>query len=230
MPDRYTIWGAAYSGSVPVEAALTLIGVPYEVVEKPTWESQAIAAEVGQVNPMRQLPALVLPDGELLTESAAILIWLAEQHPEAGLAPAPGSPDRPAFLRWMSFISAQIYSLYWIRDDLGRLAAEPAHEPVIEQRTAARIRDCWGKMEAQVTPRGTFLFGEAISVLDLYLCAVSRFRPRRQAFYEVAPRLGAVARAVDAYPPLRDFWSMRMPRLKDAPDDDGVPAKPGYGA
>src|SRR3546814_13438863 len=93
------------------------------------------------VNPLRQVPALVLPGGELMTESAAILTWLADSHPAGGLAPAPDSPLRPRFLRWMSYISAQIYALYWVRDDLSRLAADKAHEPGIAARTAPRHPD-----------------------------------------------------------------------------------------
>ena len=120
----YTVYGAAGSGSVPVEAALTLIGAPFEVVEAVTWEGEAERDKVAPVNPMRQIPALVTPDGETLTESAAILIWLAERHPEAALGPEPCDPRRGQFLRWMTFIPASIYSMYWVRDDPSRLAGD----------------------------------------------------------------------------------------------------------
>ena len=212
----YRVYGAPGSGSTAVEAALTLIGAPYEVVELAPFDSAEDAAALAPVNPMRQVPALVLPPsgkngGELMTESAAILIHLAERHREAKLAPEPGSPLRPRFLRWMSFISAQIYSLYWVRDHPDRLAVDKAHEAVILERTAARIRDCWAAMEAQVAPEGRFLLGEEISVLDLYLAVVSRWRPGRRAFYGAAPRLGQAAKAVDADPRLAAFWASRFP-------------------
>ena len=87
MEKPFVVYGAKGSGSVPVEAVLTLLGLGYEVVEAPAWEGEAERARVGAVNPMRQIPALVLPSGEVLTESAAILIWLAEQYPQARLAP-----------------------------------------------------------------------------------------------------------------------------------------------
>ena len=209
--DGYVVYGAAGSGSMTVEAALTLLGEPYEVVERPTWEGGAAAEEMGKVNPLRQVPALVLPSGELMTESAAILIFLADSHPGSGLSPALDSPLRSRFLRWMAYISAQIYALFWVRDDLSRLAADPAHEAVIDERTKARIRDCWRMMGEQVTPAGRFMLGETISVLDLYLAVASRWRPRRRALYEAAPKLGEVAKAVDAHPRLADFWARRMP-------------------
>ena len=63
----YTVYGTAGSGSVPVEAALTLIGAPFERVKAVTWEGDAERDKVAPVNPMRQIPALVTPDGETIT-------------------------------------------------------------------------------------------------------------------------------------------------------------------
>ena len=122
--SEYVVHGAAGSGSVIVEAALTLLDLPYRVVESSILDEGG-DPELARINPMRQVPALILPSGELMTESAAILTWLADAHPEARLAPPMASVARPAFLRWMSFVSAAIYSLYWIRDDPSRLTADP---------------------------------------------------------------------------------------------------------
>jgi GST-like protein len=211
MSSGYVVYGAAGSGSTVVEATLTLLGEPYRVVERRTWEDAAAAEEMARINPLRQVPALVLPSGELMTESAAILIHLADSHPGSGLAPAVDSTLRPRFLRWMAYISAQIYALYWVRDDITRLAADKAHETVLRERTAARISACWTMMEMQVAPAGRFLLGDRISVLDVYLAVVSRWGPRRSGFYAAAPRLGEVARHVDAEPRLAAFWAERFP-------------------
>src|SRR4051812_38291897 len=99
MTEAYLVYGAQGSGSVAVEAALTLIGAPYRVVELAPFDSEDDAEAMGKVNPMRQVPALVLPGGELMTESAAVLVYLAETYPEAKLSPQAGSPLRPRFLR-----------------------------------------------------------------------------------------------------------------------------------
>lgn len=206
----YTVYGAAGSGSVPVEAALTLIGAPYERVKAVTWEGDAERDKVAVVNPMRQIPAVVAPDGEVMTESAAILIWLAERHPEARLAPPPGDPKRGQFLRWMAFVPASIYSMYWVRDVPSRLAGDdPEAQQRILNRTAERIADCWAAMESQIEP-GRFLLGDDVSVLDLYVAVASRWTPHRKRFHEVAPKMGAVMRRVDALPQLVEFWPKRF--------------------
>lgn len=211
MNQAYTIYGALGSGSVPVEAVLTLLGQPYAVVEAPTWEGEAEQAKVAGVNPLKQIPALVTPEGETITESAAILIWLADRFPQARLAPSLDSPLRAQFLRWMVFVPAAIYSLFWVRDDPSRLGGpDPRVQARIKAATAERIADCWAMMESQLQP-GRYLLGDDLTVLDLYVAVVSRWGPRRKRFYEVAPRMGEVVRRVDADPRLAAFWAERFP-------------------
>lgn len=207
----FTLYGAAGSGSVPVEATLRLIGLDYRLVEAAAWEGEAERAKVAAVNPMRQVPALVTPQGEVVTESAAILIWLADSHPEARLSPALDDPRRAQFLRWMSFIPASIYSMFWVRDDPSRLAGDdPAAQAEIQRRTAERIAECWRIMDGQVAP-GRFLLGEEMTVLDLYVAVASRWTPRRRRFYVEAPRMAEVVRRVDALPQLQALWAERLP-------------------
>jgi GST-like protein len=207
MADPLLLYGGRGSGAVAVEAALVLAKIPYRVVDQ-YGDDGLIVPDAA--NPLRQVPALVLPSGELLTESAAILMWIAETWPEAGLAPPPGDPRRAAYLRWMAYVSAAIYSLYWIRDDPMRIVSSTAEADLVQDRTAERISLAWSQMEAQLEP-GAFLLGDRIGVLDLYVTVVSRFRPRRQAFYAIAPRLGQVVRRVDAEPRLAALWAERYP-------------------
>ena len=210
MDKPITIYGAAGSGSVPVEAALTLIGLPYELVDRADLNTLAGDEAFARVNPLRQVPALAFPGGELMTESAAMLIWLADRYPEARLAPPPLHRRRAAYLRWMAYVSSAIYALFWIRDDPSRLSDEPAEQARIKARTAERIANCWAMMDAQVAP-GRYLLGEEIGVLDLYVTVVSRWGPRRERFYAVAPKMSEVVRRVDAEPALAEFWAARFP-------------------
>ena len=224
MKPAYTIYGALGSGSVPVEAALTLLRQPYAVVEAPTWEGAAQQAKVAGVNPLKQIPALVTPDGETITESAAILIWLADRFPQARLAPSLDSPLRAQFLRWMVFVPASIYSLFWVRDAPSRLAGPDVEAQArIKAATAERIADCWTMMESQLEP-GRYLLGDDLTVLDLYVAVVSRWGPRRQRFYQVAPRMSEVVRRVDADPRLADFWAERFPFVEGWEGQGATPA------
>jgi len=205
-----TVFGAVGSGSIPVEATLTLLGIPYELVEGVTWVDEAARKRVESVNPMRQVPAVVFPSGEIMTESAAILIHLADANPEARLAPPVGDPRRVQYLRWMAYVSSSIYALFWIKGDPMRIAASKEDAPRVIDRVHDRIAACWANMDKQINP-GRYILGNEIAVLDLYVTVVSRFGPWRTRFYRTAPKMAEIVRRVDTDPRLQDFWARRYP-------------------
>jgi GST-like protein len=211
-PDQpsLTLYGAQGSGSVAVEAALTLIGLPFTVIEGTTWADEDARLRVGSVNPMRQIPTLILPDGEVMTESAAILIYLADLYPAAGLAPALNEASRAQFLRWMTYVSSAIYSLHWIKPDVSRVGAPESARTSVIDAIHDRIAFCWANMDSQLSP-GRYLLGDQLCVLDLYVAVVSRFGPWRERFYEAAPRMAPVIHRVDADPRLLSLWQQRFP-------------------
>lgn len=210
MARELTLYGAAASGSVAVEAALTLLDMPFKVIEGATWSSEAARRRVGERNAMRQIPTLVLPDGEMLTESAAILVYLADASPAARLSPGLGDPARGQFLRWMFFVSSAIYSLHWIKPDVGRIGAPPSARNDVVHAVHERIAFCWRTMDAQLAP-GRYLLGDDLTVLDLYVAVVSRFGPWRERFHAEAPRMTPAIRRVDEEPRLKTLWERRFP-------------------
>jgi len=215
----YLLYGAPGTGAVAVEAALRIAGAAYEVVDAP---DAAALEKLSATNPMRQVPALTFPaneagEHETLTESAAILVRIAELNPDSRLAPSIQAAERGAFLRWMSFVSSAIYAHYWLKDDPARLVPDKALHSVIDERLETRMLACWKVMEAGVqryADAGPYILGADLTVLDLYVAVVSRFRPRRQRFYVAAPRLGEVARRIDADPRLVGLWAERYPFVK----------------
>jgi GST-like protein len=206
----WTLFGSAASGSTAVEAALILLGIDFDLIEGATWAEEAARVRVGATNPMRQIPTLVDDRGRVMTESAAILIHLADAHPQARLAPLVGDSRRPEFLRWMVFVSSAIYSLHWIKPDVTRIGARPEQRDQVVDAVHDRIAFCWSVMDAQVTP-GRYLLGDELTVLDLYVAVVSRFGPWRERFHEAAPRMTPVVERVDADPRLQNFWRARFP-------------------
>lgn len=204
-----TLYGAPGSGAVAVEAALTLLRVPYTLVEGATWADARARQRVSQANPMRQIPTLVLPDGEVMTESAAILIYLADLYVDARLAPGPADPARRQFLRWMLYVSSSIYALHWIKPDVRRIGAPQSARRSVVDAVHERIAFCWAQMDRQLAP-GRYLLGDELSVLDLYVAVVSRFGPWRERFHDVAPRMSPAVRRVDDDPRLAELWRTRF--------------------
>ena len=92
----YRLYGRPGTGSVTIEAILETVGEPYEVEHVPRSPGGEVPDVLVRLNPLGQVPVLRLPDGEIMTESAAIALYLADKHPKAELAPLPGSTERAA--------------------------------------------------------------------------------------------------------------------------------------
>ena len=101
-----TLYGAKGSGAAAVEAALLIAAQPFKWVQAATWEPGPGLEALKRVNPLAQIPTLVLDDGTVMTESAAILIWLGLRHPGSGLLP----PEPAQAIRGLTFIAANCYA------------------------------------------------------------------------------------------------------------------------
>jgi glutathione S-transferase len=108
----YQLFGRKGWGSVLVEAQLAWYGLPYQIEEvDDLFTSQAARERLAKVNPVAQLPTLVLPDGTVMTESAAITLYLADIT-ESVLVPLKGHATRARFLRWLVFLVTNIYPTF----------------------------------------------------------------------------------------------------------------------
>ena len=81
----YQLYGHQNSGAAAIEAALELCEIPYRFIDVESSPEAAQALE--KLNPLKQIPTLQLPDGSILTESAAILIHLGLTFPQSNLLP-----------------------------------------------------------------------------------------------------------------------------------------------
>ncbi len=109
MHDTYTLFGTQGCGSTIVAAALALTAFPWGYEEVDYTQDGPERDRLLALNPLGQVPTLVLPNDEVMTESAAIILLLHDRAPHAELAPPGGSPLLPRFLRWLLFINAEIY-------------------------------------------------------------------------------------------------------------------------
>ena len=82
----HTLYGYQGSGSAIVEAALLIAGLPFRTVDAASWDDASAMEELRGVNPLGQIPTLVLPDGTVLSESANLGALTATTAPCAALA------------------------------------------------------------------------------------------------------------------------------------------------
>lgn len=152
--------------------ALRRYGMPYEHVP---WSVWADAEALVQHNPLRRVPTLILADGSVLIESAAILDYLDEQvGPARALLPAKGS-DRRAGLFAIALatgIADKAVSLLYENV----LRAEPQRSHVWAERCSAQIGEALRRLEQERAARNTpYWFGEELSHADIAVACVLRF-------------------------------------------------------
>jgi glutathione S-transferase len=197
MTTKYTLYGRPGSGSVVVQVALEEIGAGYERI----WVGRE-AADVARfrvMNPTGRVPALVLPDGTVMFESAAMLIHLALSHPRSLLAPQPGTSPHAAFLQWMVFLSANVYeaALRMYYSDRYSTRGEADAEAIRKQGTG----DFCTHLALISQGLQPYVLGADYSIADAYLYMLASWYPgEKTELYTRAPKLEAHAKLISARP------------------------------
>ena len=153
------------SCSLASHIVLEEIGRPYDtetvdLAKKLT----ASGADFWAINPKGYVPALLLDDGDLLTEGPAILQYLADLAPELQLAPANGSKARYQLQSWLTFIGTEVHKNF-------SPFFNPAATPEMKDLARANLQRRLGYVNDQLAGRD-FLMGDTFSVADAYLFTV----------------------------------------------------------
>jgi GST-like protein len=209
----YMLYGKAGSGSASVEAALTLAHAPFRIVETASWAQNDAYAGMLAVNPLGQIPTLVLDDGSALSESAAILMHLGSVHPEAKLLPGDAA-QRAQVLRGVVFIAANCYSAISIIDFPERWCENAEGDEAVQQRiragTRARLHRHW-EMFADVFPAKPWLSGADPGALDLLAAVVSKWAGTRQHLAQARPALHDALLRIEAHPEVAGVFARHWP-------------------
>jgi glutathione S-transferase len=192
----YTLYYSPGSASLAVHLALLEIGTPHRLEKLDLAAGAQHSPEYRKLNPRGQVPTLVV-DGKAYFESAGLLLSLAERHPEARLAPAPGSPQRAEYYQWMTFLANSLgamYRLWFMPQDLGPGELPPSVRDAIRQK----IEDSWTIVDAHLAASGPYMLGEEVSVVDLLTIMYmrwSRNMPKPATSWPALQRFAALMRA-----------------------------------
>ena len=200
----YKVYAARGSGGAMVELALAEIGADYEFVRTGLGKGAKDSDSYLAVNPTGKLPALETPDGEILTESAAILLTLAERHPEANLLPRRRGRARAKAIRWTVFVAAEIYPMIEIVDYPERFVEKEAAK-TLRERARARIRHRWLAVESAITG-DPWLDVRGPSTADLAVANVSRWSTGKRWRQINCRGVDAIATALARRKSTRAVW------------------------
>ncbi len=195
----YTLYNSAGSGSFVVETTLIMAAADFTKIDIDMESGTHRKAEFAALNPMKQLPTIVLPSGEVMTESAAILIHLAQEFAGKGLAPDAGTAEHARFLRWMVFMSANLYEgvLRYFYTERYTTDQSPAGPAGVKAAAENHLSAGCAVLEADLAEHGPWLSGPSMTVADVYFTMFHAWYPD-MAGVSAMPKLNALVQAVRA--------------------------------
>lgn len=207
MADGYELIGSEGCGSMIVEMAFRLAGIPVTLNDLPYMQPGPGRDRLLALNPLGQVPVLVLADGTAMTESAAMILHVADVAPGAGLLPPVGDPRRAAVLNGLVMMVAAIYPTFTFADKPETYVGEGPAAADLKARVDARRLDIFRDLDRRYAGSSAFAFGETATAVDLYLAVMVFWRPGRDWFRRETPRLSAIADATAAIPAVQDVMA-----------------------
>jgi len=204
-----TLYGCKGSGAAAIEAALARAGLAHASVDASSWTPGPGLDELLRVNPLGQIPTLVLDDGTVLTESAAILIHL-------GLTVAPGLllPDdasaRARAIRGLVYIAANCYAAVSVIDYPERWCepCDDATKAQIRAGTRARLHQHWRVFADQF---GSGFDAGSPGALELLATVVSKWSGARQHLLAERPAFHAKLLQVEQHADVAAVFQRHWP-------------------
>ncbi len=199
------LYGSKSTASLVVHWLLIELGVEHELRMLDFDKREQKTPEYLSLNPQGRVPALVI-DGQVLTEAAAIVMHLADLHPQASLVPAVGRPERAQYYRWMFFCANTLQPAY--RDWF--YPSEPAGADNIEAAKAqARIdiEAAWQQVDDHLSSNGPYLLGGEPTAADFMLTMLMRWSRNMPRPSDTWPALHAHAQRMKALPSFREVYA-----------------------
>ena len=202
----YTIYGAKGSSNFTVEAALAEAGAEYDFVNVSLGDNEQLSDSFAAINPTRKIPALKLPTGEIVTESAAILLTLADRNPKAGLLPPQGSAARAMAYRWIAFLASEIYPIVEIEDYPERFTPDESLAPKVRDIARERLRDRFLILERAIAG-DPWILPSGFNIADIYAANLTRWSVGKEWRAKHCPKIEKLAAGVAARPKIAPVWA-----------------------
>jgi glutathione S-transferase len=190
----YALYYYPGNASLLPHMVLRELGAPFELRLVDRTQDAQKSVDYLRLNPNGHIPVLV--DGELvLFETAAIVLHLVDLHPEAGLAPRPGTPERAQFYKWMVHLTNTPQAEYRAWFYPWQHVVDRAMHESVKQAAGLRL-DRMFKVIADQLGEGPWLLGQRFSAADLFLFMLVRWGRQMPHPPRKLPQLAAHASRV----------------------------------
>ncbi len=195
----YTLFWEALSGAMVVELVLEEIGASYERRLIDMANGEHLTDNYRTLNPTGQVPALLLPNGDVIGESAAIVLTLGERHPSASLIPSATSAIRPHFLRWLIYLATSPYMTMVQFNHPERFTSISAVHGDLVENAKSRLVSQFEILDGAISG-SPYFFQTGFSAVDLYLFMLVNFFPAKSEIFQNCNKLRGLYEAVEGRP------------------------------
>ncbi len=200
----FTLFWRERSSSFAPHALLIELALPFTAVRVDSKAGDNQKPAYLALNPTGRIPTLALPDSTVMTESAAMVLHLAESRPEANLLPPAGSSQKATLLRWLFFSVSSLYETDLRYSYPDRYTADPKGAEGVRQAGIRDVDRFWA-MIAAAYGEGPYFFGR-YTVLDLYVAPQAAWHYAPKQLFARHPVLGRLVDAVRARPAIAELW------------------------
>jgi len=186
----YTLYYAPGAASLAVHWMLIELGVPFEANLVDFSSDEQKSPRYLALNPEGKVPTLIV-DGKPHGESTALLMLLAERHPEAGFAPALGSAERAAYLELMIVLANALlpaFRAWFYPQDFGG----PDEADRVRENARRRIEQVFDRLDDRLAYGREYMVGSGMSAADFLATMLARWSRNM-------PRPAQTWRNLDAY-------------------------------
>ncbi|MGH8373327.1 MAG: glutathione S-transferase family protein [Gammaproteobacteria bacterium] len=202
----YTLYYSPGAASMAVHLTLLESGVPHKLHLLDLDAKQQKSADYLKLNPNGVVPTLIV-DGKPYYECAALLMLLAERHPDARLAPLPGAATRALYLQWMFHFANTLqpaFRQWFYPAEYGAIG----NEAEIKRFASQRVEAAWDRLDAQLAAHGPYVLGDTFSLTDLYATMLMRWSRNMPKPATEWPALRHLAGIVKARPSWKRVYAL----------------------
>jgi glutathione S-transferase len=172
----YSLYWGPGSAALAPQIMLEEIGAKHELKLIETSKDQHKTAEYLKLNPNGKIPTLVVDGKQVIFESAAICMYLADRHPEAKLAPAINDPARGLYYQWLAHLTNTLQPTYLAYYYPDRMTDDAKGAGAVQSRAKTELAQIWGRIDKALGEKGPYLLGDRYSACDAYLFMLSTWQ------------------------------------------------------
>lgn len=199
--EQFNLYAVKNWGSKIAELTFELSGLSYHVDYLNPEQVRTPAYQ--KLNSLMQIPTLILPNGEVMTESLAICLYINAKA-QGKLVPEVDNIDYARFLRWSVFLVGSIYSLAPTADHPDWFVQEKSAQDQLHIESMKRVKERLLMMENEIY--GPWFLGERLSLIDLYLAVMSDWDPGRKWFEDNCPKMMKCVYQLESKPELKALF------------------------